>query len=90
MGCGCGSRAQATGFGASQATQQSVQPEPTSDWQDPRLVPANGVMAPAGAGSGATQSFTLQTADGRTQTFGSRLEAQAERVRAGGGTIQPA
>lgn len=34
------------------------------------------------------QSFTLITRDNRTMTFGSRLEAEAERVRAGGGTIR--
>lgn len=35
-----------------------------------------------------TQTFTLTTPDRRTQTFGSRLEAEAARVRSGGtGTI---
>lgn len=34
-----------------------------------------------------TQTFVLTTNDGRTQTFGSRLEASAARVRQGGGTI---
>lgn len=32
------------------------------------------------------QSFTLQRRDGTTQTFGSKLDAEAARVR-GGGTI---
>lgn len=37
-----------------------------------------------------TQSFSLITPDRRVQTFGSRLEAQAALVRAGGvGTIKP-
>ena len=31
-----------------------------------------------------TQSFTLTLPDRRAQTFGSRLEAEAARVRAGG------
>lgn len=34
-----------------------------------------------------SQSFTLRTSDGRTQKFGSRLEAEAAKVRAGGGSI---
>lgn len=34
-----------------------------------------------------TQKFILQTKDGKTQSFGSQLEAQAARIRAGGGTI---
>lgn len=37
---------------------------------------------------GKKQSFTLETRDGKTQTFGSRLESEAARVRAGGGTIR--
>lgn len=39
-------------------------------------------------GTTRTASFVLQTIDGRTQAFGSRLEADAARVRAGGGTIR--
>ena len=39
--------------------------------------------------TGQRQSFRLTTTDGKTQTFGSRLEASAARVRAGGGTIRP-
>jgi hypothetical protein len=39
---------------------------------------------------GGSQSFALQTADGRTQSFGSLLEARAERARSGGGVISPA
>jgi hypothetical protein len=36
---------------------------------------------------GVTQAFTLTTPAGRMQSFGSRLEADAARVRAGGGTV---
>jgi hypothetical protein len=36
----------------------------------------------------ATQSFVL-TDGAHTQTFGSRLEADAERVRRGGGSVRP-
>jgi len=39
---------------------------------------------------GGQQSFALSRSDGRTQSFGSLLEARAERVRAGGGEIHPA
>lgn len=34
------------------------------------------------------QHFTLEQRDGTTQTFGSRLEAEAARVRSGGGTVR--
>lgn len=37
---------------------------------------------------GRTQSFTLTRVDGTTATFGSRLEAEAARRRAGGGTVR--
>ena len=35
------------------------------------------------SGDGVVQSFTLMTPDSRSQVFGSRLEAEAARVRAG-------
>lgn len=38
---------------------------------------------------GVTQSFALQTSTGQRLVYGSRLEAEAARVRAGGGTIVP-
>lgn len=34
-----------------------------------------------------TQPATLRTTDGQVLTFGSRLEAHAERIRRGGGTV---
>lgn len=37
---------------------------------------------------GNTQKFVLEGRDGSRQTFGSRLEADAERVRKGGGTVR--
>ena len=37
---------------------------------------------------GQTQTFALDTSDGHTTTYGSRLEAVAEQVRHGG-TIRP-
>jgi hypothetical protein len=36
---------------------------------------------------GVTQAFSLTLPSGRVQSFGSRLEADAARVRAGGGTV---
>jgi len=42
------------------------------------------------AEQGGSQSFALNGADGRTQSFGSLLEARAERIRAGGGDIRVA
>lgn len=38
---------------------------------------------------GKTQQFTLLRKDGTKATFGSFLEANAERVRGGGGTVRP-
>jgi len=38
----------------------------------------------------AAQPHRLTTRDGITATFGSRLEAEAARIRAGGGQITPA
>lgn len=35
-----------------------------------------------------SQSFALDTTDGRTQTFGSKLEADAARIRSGGGSLR--
>lgn len=37
-----------------------------------------------------TRKFVLTRRDGTTATFGSRLEAEAERARSGGGAIRPA
>jgi len=37
---------------------------------------------------GQTQTFALDLTDGHTETFGSRLEANAEQVRRGG-SIRP-
>lgn len=40
--------------------------------------------------SGGNQQFTLVNRDGNTQTFGSRLEADAENARAGfTGIVKP-
>jgi hypothetical protein len=49
-----------------------------------RIGPARPVM------QGGQQSFALRRSDGRTQSFGSLLEARAERARAGEGDILPA
>lgn len=38
---------------------------------------------------GTTQSFALDRRDGSTERFGSRLEAEAARIRAGGGQVRP-
>lgn len=53
----------------------------------PRQAPSK----PRKSGSKETQTFELTDQYGRTQTFGSRLEAKAANARAGGrGTIRPA
>jgi hypothetical protein len=38
----------------------------------------------------AATSFSLDTTDGRTLTFGSDLEARAARIRQGGGRVRSA
>jgi len=43
---------------------------------------------PVQPAKGRTQSFTLQARDGSTTVYGSRLEAEAARVRRGGGSIK--
>lgn len=40
------------------------------------------------ASGGKRERFTLNTRNGKTLTFGSRLEAEAARVREGGGSIR--
>lgn len=86
MGCNCSKNGSPTGF-----AQQKPEPWQLSDTahEASRIGPE-----PTGQGQpepvGATQSFTLRTGDGRTQSFGSKLEADAARIRAGGGQIQPA
>jgi hypothetical protein len=61
-------------------------PKPQAHGSKPR--PAGGT--PAGGLASQTQSFTLTTTSGRTQTFtGSLLEVQAAAVRLGGATISP-
>lgn len=42
---------------------------------------------PVKPAKGRTQSFTLQARDGSRTVYGSRLEAEAARVRKGGGTV---
>ena len=53
------------------------------------LDPARNPSRVVARSRGGTQTFTLQTSDGRTLTFGSRLEAVAAQRRTGGGTINP-
>lgn len=87
--CNCGKNtsrptgAQAPMTGSRQAAQSAA------DAQAARAANAStsriGPSRPAE--QGGQQSFALNRADGRTQAFGSLLEARAERIRAGGGDI---
>ena len=72
MGCNCNKKVQPTGFAV-----------PSTATQDAQRAAAEAAAIQANT----TQSFTLRTSDGRTQSFGSRLEANAAMIRAGGGTI---
>lgn len=35
-----------------------------------------------------TQAFTMTTSDGKTTTHSTKLEAEAAKIRAGGGTVK--
>lgn len=75
MPCNCG-KAAAT------RQQQSVRQAPKPP---PRPTGPAAVSMPGGKPmKGVTQAFTLTLDGGRTQSFGSALEAQAALVRAGG------
>lgn len=76
MGCNCNKRKP---VGPRTSNQNLV--------DDPTKARMRQPARPTPPPSGETQTFTLSTSDGRTQTFGSRLEAEAERIRRGGGSI---
>jgi hypothetical protein len=74
MGCGCGKKTPPAN------NQVPENPAPPTDGADAQISRQRGT----------TQTFTLQATSGRTQIFGSRLEAEAARVRQGGGMISSA
>lgn len=84
MGCNCGKNKPPAG-----ATNRN-QPE-QGGGHGAKVTPAS--AAPAGVSTpvqpAAQQSFAVTTTDGRTSTWGSKLEADAERVRRGGGSVRP-
>lgn len=49
-----------------------------------------GTVTPTPPPQPTQRPATLQTTDGKTMQFGSSLEAHAERIRRGGGTVKPA
>jgi hypothetical protein len=72
--CNCGKRTQPAEAPPAQAAPPATStPTSTKD--------ATAVVA---SGTGRTQSFAFIPPFGRRQNFGSRLEAEAARVRAGG------
>lgn len=75
MGCNCGKnkKKQTMPAGFKGGAKQAPKPQGTQS-------------APA---QGRSQSFELRTPQGSTAFYGSKLEAQAARLRAGGGTIYP-
>jgi hypothetical protein len=73
-----------TGSRQAAQTAADAQAQRAANHSTSRIGPARPVE------QGGQQSFALRTADGRTQSFGSLLEARAERMRSGGGDIQPA
>lgn len=89
MGCGCGRSA--TPPTGSQAPAQAASSTPARVASAASAAPAGSstpVPVPGSNTSGATESYALTTRDGKTQRFGSKLEADAERVRRGGGSVR--
>ncbi len=88
MACNCGkNRSQPTGYGQA----RSDNPAPANQQDEARsraAATANANRVGSPAPTGMTQSFQLQARDGSTQSFGSKLEADAARIRAGGGEIR--
>jgi hypothetical protein len=89
MGCSCGKNSSTppAGLTASRNAAQvaaEAQAARAANHATQRIGPARPVQ------QGGSQSFALQTSDGHTQSFGSLLEARAERARIGGGEIRPA
>jgi hypothetical protein len=83
VGCNCGKTRKPLGPSTKDAV--TTAPEPTMP--PPPRKPRATTPGSLGAVRGTTQSFALVTTDGRTQSFGSRLEAEAARVRAGSGRV---
>lgn len=81
MGCNCGKGTPPAGMGQRAPRDPATPPPPVKP-------PTHSIRKGL---TGQTQTFTLTTGDGRTQTFGSKLEAQAERARNhnGQGSITP-
>jgi hypothetical protein len=84
--CNCGKNSNKTvpaGLGASRQQAQVA-----ADAQAARAANhSTERIGPRPAHQGGQQSFALRSTDGRTQSFGSLLEARAERARVGGGEI---
>ena len=77
MGCGCGKK---TPVGVRKGAAIPASASKVESKSVPNTRPKKA--------SGTTQQFALERTDGKTQIFGSRLEAEAARVRAGGGTVR--
>lgn len=75
MGCNCG------GKGKKTTTQATGIPTKSLPQRPPRPTTSGSTMGPT---RGQVQSFTLTLFGGRTQSFGSELEARAALARAGG------
>lgn len=86
MGCNCSKNSKPTGFAGPTLTpiSQSAQEAQRSGAATAPGTPGAQTTSTASK----TQSFTLVTTGGKTQSFGSLLEARAARTRAGGGTIR--
>jgi hypothetical protein len=89
--CGCNKRGTApTGSTASRSAAQAVANATADSAAKARERAANistTRIGPARTASGRTQTFALRSRDGKVQTFGSPLEARAERARNGGEII---
>jgi hypothetical protein len=80
MGCNCNKRRATAKAAANDA--KTAQP-PTRGGNPGAGTSGKAATSAARSGTGATQTFAYEPPTGRTQTYGSRLEAEAARVRAG-------
>lgn len=80
MSC-CGKRKEPTGFGKVAPVPNPRQAQTQMRKAAEEKAAEERRAAEARRAQGGTQTFTLRTDDGRTQTFGTRLEADAARAR---------
>lgn len=84
MGCACNKNSTPPTGSTAARTAAAAAQQAAADAAARASNPSVSSIGPTAPLQGRTQSFALRTSDGRTQSFGSRLEAQAARLRTGG------